>query len=98
MKNFPDASVGLPVSITVGEFVNESRSDLKLEVLCGHEYLDNKIGSAQLQKLGMALVGASGDIYPDRIQVIGRTESDFLQSLEEDDRRRAIRRIRKYEI
>ena len=97
-KTFPDVSVGMPVAITVGEFVSESRADLRLEVLCGHEYLENKIGSAQVQKLGMALVGASGDIHPDRIQVIGRTESSFLQSMEDDERRHAIQRIRKYEI
>ena len=97
-ETFTDAVADTPVSITVGEFVNESRSDLKLEVICGHEYLDNKIGSAQSQKLGMALVGASGDIHPDRIQVIGRTESDFLQSLDKEGRRHAIQRIRKYKI
>ena len=97
-KTFPDISVGLPAKITVGEFVNESRLDLRLEVLCGHEYLDNKIGTAQVQKLGMALVSASGDIHPDRVQIFGRTESSFLQSMEDDDRSHAIQRIRKYEI
>ena len=97
-KAFPDMSVGVPVTITVGEFVRESRSDLRLEVMCGHEYLDNKIGSAQMQKLGMALVGASGNIFPDRVQIVGRTESNFLQSLDEDDLRHAMQRIRKYEI
>ena len=97
-KTFPDLAVGAPVTITVEEFVNESRSELRLEVLCGHEYLYNKIGSAQVQKLGMALVSASGDIYPDRIQVVGRTESNFLQSIDEEDCLRVIQRIRKYEI
>jgi len=88
----------LPVKITVEEFVNESRSELRLEVLCGHEYMDNVIGSAQVQKLGVALLSASGGIHPDRIQVVGRTESDYLQSVDEDERRQAIQRIRKYEI
>ena len=97
-KTFPDISVGVPVKITVGEFINESRSDFRLEVMCGHEYIDNIIGTAQVQKLGMALVGASGDIHPDRIQVVGRTESNYLKSMEEEERFRAIQRIRKYEI
>ena len=97
-KTFPNIAVGVPVTITVGELVNESRTDLKLEILCGHEYLVNKICTAQVQKLGMALVGASGDIHPDRIQIVGRTESNFLQSLDDDDRRHAIHRIRKHEI
>lgn len=97
-KTYPNISAGVPVKITVGEFVNESRPDLRLEVLCGHEYLDKIIGTAQVQKLGMALVGASGGIHPDRVQVIGRTESDYLQSMEEEERSRAIQRIKKYEI
>ena len=97
-KTYPNISAGVPVKITVGEFVNESRPDLRLEVLCGHEYLDKVIGTAQVQKLGMALVGASGGIHPDRVQVIGRTESDYLQSMEEEERSRAIQRIKKYEI
>ena len=97
-KTFPDISAGAPVKITVEEFVNESQSDLQLEVLRGHEYLDNIIGSAQVQKLGMALVGASGGIHPDRIQVVGRTESNYLQSMDEEERFRAIQRIKRYKI
>jgi HPr kinase/phosphorylase len=97
-KIFLDTSAGAPVKITVGEFVSESRSDLRFEVLCGHDYLDNVIGTAQVQKLGMALVGASGDIHPDRVQIFGRTESNYLQSMDVEDRSRAIQRIRKYEI
>jgi HPr kinase/phosphorylase len=98
VKIFPDISVGFPAKITVGEFVNESRFDLKLEVMRGHAHLDNEIGTAQVQKLGMALVGASGDIHPDRVQVFGRTESNFLQSMDADEQRHAIQRIRKYAI
>ena len=95
---FPDISTSIPVVITVGEFINESRSDLRLEVMCGHEYLDNKIGSAHVQKLGMALLSPSGSIHSNRIQVVGHTESNFLQSMDEEERRHAIQRIRKYEI
>ena len=97
-KTYLDISAGVPVKITVGEFVDESRPDLGLEVLCGREYLDNIIGAAQVQKLGMALVGASGDIHPDRVQVFGRTESNYLKSMDGADRSRAIQRIKKYEI
>jgi HPr kinase/phosphorylase len=97
-KTFPDISAAVPVTITVGEFVNEARDALCLEILRGHEYLEKKIGSALVQKLGMALVGASGGIHPDRIQIVGRTESNFLQSMDEGERFRAIQRIRKYEI
>lgn len=97
-KAFLDSASGAPISVTVREFVDNSLPELKLEVLCGHEYLSNRIGSTQVQKLGMALVGTSGDIHSDRVQVVGRTESNFLQSMEDEDRRRAIQRIKKYEI
>ena len=87
-----------PVSITVGEFVNESRSELGLEVMRGEEYLDNKIGSAKVQKLGSVMFGAASAIHPDSVQIAGRTESNYLKSIEEEEFRLAIQRIRKYEI
>jgi len=94
-KIFTDAA---PITITVEEFVKESRSDLGLEVIRGHEYLNNKIGSAQVQKLGTALFGTSSVIYPDRVQIAGRTESNYLKSMEEEERSIAIQRMRKYKI
>jgi len=97
-QTFTDAAACIPVSIIVEEFVNESRSDLQMEVMCGHEYLDNKIGSAQVQKLVMALAGVSDGIYPDRIQVVGRTESNYLKSLNREDRLQAVQRIKRHEI
>lgn len=99
-QNF-DAAAGdaiIPAFVTVREFVTEPSLDLNLEVLQGHEYLENEIRSARVQKLGMALVGTSGGVHPDRVQVIGGTESSYLQSMEEEDRTRAIQRLKKYKI
>jgi HPr kinase/phosphorylase len=86
------------VFVTVRELVTEPSLDLNLEVLQGHEYLENEIRSSRLQKLGMALVGTSGGVHPDRVQVISGTESSYLQSMEDEDRTRAVRRLKKYKI
>ncbi|MDR0843413.1 MAG: HPr(Ser) kinase/phosphatase [Acidobacteriota bacterium] len=101
-KVVPDVASVVPVSISVREFVEESAPELRLDVLRGREYLENRIGSAQLQKLGMAMLGTSGDVHPDRVQVVGHAEFNFLQSMEEEDRQQAMQRtmqrIRRHEI
>jgi HPr kinase/phosphorylase len=84
--------------VTVRELVTDPSLDLNLEVLQGHESLENAIRSSRLQKLGMALVGTSGGVHPDRVQVIGGTESNYLQSMEDDDRTRAVNRLKKHKI
>jgi HPr kinase/phosphorylase len=88
----------IQVSVKVRELVSDPSLDLNLEVLQGYEYLENEIRSARLQKLGMALVGTSGGVHPDRVQVIGSTESNYLQSMDDEDRIRAVQRLKKYKI
>jgi HPr kinase/phosphorylase len=60
--------------------------------------LENKIGSARIQKLGMGLAGFSGYIHPNRIQVFGSSELNYLWALEPEDRSAAIQKLRKYSI
>ena len=60
--------------------------------------LDNEIGSARIQKLGMALAGFTDYIHQDRVQIVGSSEIDFLQALEAEERTAAIRRLKKYKI
>jgi HPr kinase/phosphorylase len=84
--------------VTVGELLSDPALELNLELLQGHEGISNRIRSPRPQKLGMALVGSSGGVHPDRVQVIGGTEAGYLASLDDEDRGRAIERLRKYDI
>ena len=93
-----DGAQSIPASVTVREFMTDPSLDLNLEILKGHAFLENVIRSPRVQKLGMALVGTSGDVHPDRIQIMGTAEASYLASMEEDERRRAVRRLKKYKI
>jgi HPr kinase/phosphorylase len=84
--------------ITLRELISEPALDLHLEVLQGQSHLENRICSSKVQKLGMALLGTSGDVHPDRVQVVGNSEANYLQSMEPEERMIAIRRLKKYRM
>lgn len=57
------------------------RVELGLELVAGHEGLDRRITGATIQKPGLALTGFTQMLRPGRMQVLGRTEIDYLWSL-----------------
>jgi HPr kinase/phosphorylase len=63
--------------------------DLKLELLAGAEGLAREIEHPRIQKPGLALAGFVQTIRPSRLQVLGRTELDYLSSLEPSAQARA---------
>jgi HPr kinase/phosphorylase len=85
-------------SITVREFVESPNTTLDLEVLGGQEGLDNEIHSTRIQKLGMALAGFIDYIDPGCVQVIGVSEANYLQALNNEARIAAIRRLKNRKI
>ncbi len=91
----PRAETG---TVTVRELAADPLVGLDIEVLQGHDGLDNRIGSPRIQKLGMALAGFTDYIHEDRVQIAGSSEIDFLQALEAEERISAIHRLKKYKI
>jgi len=91
-------SLKISISVSVRDLISDPELGLDLKVFRGEAYLENVIRSDRVQKLGMALVGTSGDVYEDRVQIIGGTESDFLLSLEDEERLRVIQRLKKYRV
>jgi HPr kinase/phosphorylase len=72
-----------PKFLTVRRLFEERRNYLKIKLLSGKSGLNNKILKARLQRPGLALSGYMDKLDPDRIQVLGSTELDYLASLEE---------------
>lgn len=66
---------------------------LSLEVLAGRDGMGNAICSPRIQKLGLALAGYTAYVHPDRVQIVGGSEMNFLQALDPTARRTAIRRL-----
>lgn len=68
--------------ITVKKLLEEKSDYLQLELLSGESGLDNKIFKSRIQRPGLALSGFMDKLDPERVQVLGSTELDFLASLE----------------
>lgn len=65
----------------------------KFSLVAGEAGLNRKISAPLIQRPGVALAGFMENFHPDRIQVIGRTEIDYLFSLPEEQQRQALARI-----
>ncbi|MCP4604383.1 MAG: HPr(Ser) kinase/phosphatase [Proteobacteria bacterium] len=69
------------------------RVELGLEIIAGHEGLDRRVTAASVQKPGLALAGFSEMFKPGRVQVLGRTEIDYLWSLTPQARSNAVENL-----
>ncbi|NLT68318.1 MAG: HPr(Ser) kinase/phosphatase [Acidobacteria bacterium] len=95
----PDKEESMPDhgSLRVREFVTDTSLGLDLEILQS-KGLDNEIRSPRIQKLGMALAGFTTYIHPDRIQIVGSSELNYLKELTPDGRTSAIQRLKRFRI
>lgn len=86
------------LNIPVIKLVKDSVHRLHLEVLTGKAGLDKKIVIPRIQKPGLALTGDTSNLHPGRIQVLGKAELRFLDSLPAKKRRSVIEAICKIDI
>jgi HPr kinase/phosphorylase len=94
----PDDVQGGSAFVTIRELINAPSLGLDFEVLPGRDGLDNKIRSSRIQKLGMALAGYAGYIHPDRLQLIGGSEANYLRALDPNRRTAAIQHLKNRRI
>lgn len=77
--------------ITVGDFVRQAPKELELAVIAGSSGINDRyIVSDRVQKLGLAFAGFHDYIHRGRIQMIGKSEIEFLDTLTESDQTNAI--------
>lgn len=78
------------MTITVRQFYEAAQEKLKLSVVSGEKFLDNRIGENSLNRPGLALAGFFQYFARRRIQVLGLAEGSFLKSLELGERRKHL--------
>lgn len=78
----------------VRELLSDSSLGLNFEVLQGHNGLENEIRYPRIQRLGLALSGFTAYIHPDRIQIVGGSEIDFLRVMDPNSRRAIIQQLK----
>ena len=78
-------------SMTVGELlVDEAAAAINLALLAGGDGLDNVVDRPRIQKPGLALAGFLEHIHPGRIQVLGKSETSFLNERAPVERSRIV--------
>lgn len=85
-------------TVLVRELLEERREALHLELLTGESGLDRKIIIADTNRPGLALTGYMGYFLWERVQIIGITETGYLETLAPDRRREAIKRITAFDL
>ena len=85
-------------SISVRALLDDPALELAARLIAGSGGLGRNIGNRRIQKSGLAMVGHLHGIVPDRIQILGETELSFVESLTEEEQRRAARHLFSLEL
>jgi HPr kinase/phosphorylase len=76
--------------VTVRELLETRAGGLFLTLVAGARGLDRPIALPRLQQPGLALAGFLPQLHPDRVQVLGNSETSYLATLPEAAARRAV--------
>ena len=63
-----------------------SAEGLALDLVAGKSGADRRITNQRIQKPALALTGYTAHVHPERLQVLGLTEIDYLNNLDEEKR------------
>jgi len=85
--------VSVPSHVEVRELLSVELSELHLRVLSGDSHLDNHISHPRVQKPGLAFAGYYAYIKPGRVQIIGESETEYLRTLDDEERHRRFEHI-----
>ncbi len=85
-------------SLSVGDFIEKTKENLKVQVMAGQSGLDRTIAIADINRPGLALAGYLDFFAFDRVQVMGLTEVNYMGQLDGAVLKERLQRIFKYEI
>ncbi|MFO7736079.1 MAG: HPr(Ser) kinase/phosphatase [bacterium] len=73
-----------PVSLL--KLLKEEKLRLNLENLSREDLTDKKVNSSSVQVVGLSIAGFTRHLYRERIQLFGKSEADYLNTLNEFER------------
>lgn len=79
--------------LTANDLFNAQQLPLKLKWLAGHAGKERLLEGAAAKFPGMALVGHLNFVHPNRVQVIGSAEIEYLKKLGTEGRKKAIHEL-----
>jgi HPr kinase/phosphorylase len=80
-------------SLLVQDLDQSREPDLGLSLVAGKKGVKRKITHPQIQKMGLALTGFTQFVNPGRLQVMGKTEVTYLDTLAVDVQEKVIQEI-----
>lgn len=84
--------------LTVAEFYEACHDRFKIDMLNGSVGFDNQIKDKNLHRPGLALAGFVDLFRYDRVQIIGNTEINYLNSLAPEQKHHAIMQLLQFHI
>lgn len=77
-------------AITIDEFFEHIHDAVELRLCAGEQGLERVITSSRIQKPGLALAGFTDFVNPTRVQILGETELNYLETLPDEARGPAL--------
>ena len=93
MKDLPTVTSAEGRTFTVADFYEAGREELSLELVAGGRNLKRVIEEPIANRPGLALTGFYEHFAWKRLQVIGKAETAYLDSLSPDERRERFRAL-----
>ncbi|MCK5832162.1 HPr(Ser) kinase/phosphatase [bacterium] len=84
--------------LIVKKFYEKKKESFKLSLVAGTDGLSRKILRPVIQRPSFLLAGYSAGFAEKRLQVLGKTEMTFLESLSEEEAKTSFRRLADYPI
>ena len=69
-------------SLKLSDLLENRELELKLHTLSGQEVAEVEITENRVQVVGLSIAGFTDHLYKDRIQLFGKSEMDYLKTLE----------------
>lgn len=83
------------ITIPVDELLKETRERFGLSLAGGKKGLSNRIITSRIQKPGLLLTGLKELLHPERIQIFGKAEIEYLNGLPSDRLKQALKKLKK---
>ena len=81
------------LGVAVQNMLQDKDRQMQLTVIAGKQGLAKKITIPRIQKPGLALTGDVSNLHPGRIQVLGKSENNYLNSLKITELKTVIKKI-----
>jgi HPr kinase/phosphorylase len=83
----------MPENTTPQTILDSLCKDLELSIWCGEQYINHPFSHHSFSDDSATLVGYFNLIHSNQAQILGKVESDYLQSLGDQERHKAYQRL-----